>query len=103
MSRDLFRQVAPRLELAHRQRREAIAERRRIRSTIDDAVLELERLVAHRELQAMRAARRCALPDRARRDYVLERERKLTAARRRLDELKAERRAFVLDPDGGRR
>jgi hypothetical protein len=80
--RALFRSVAPRLERAHRERRRELAElsvgRRRQRSR----VLDLERLVAHRELQVVRSgARRSAARDGR---YMRDRRRKLDDARGQL-------------------
>lgn len=96
--RDLFRAVAPRLELAHRQRREEIAQRRRQLARLADRVLEYERLVAHRELQEIRAAERVSLSDKARRQYSKQRFKKLNRAREQLAAAQADLDAFVVDP-----
>lgn len=75
--------IAPRLALAHRQRRNELlaerAERRRARAEL----LALERLVAHRELQLVRAGFR----DDGR--YIARRTHKLARARQDLARLQA--------------
>lgn len=82
--------VAPRLARAHRQRRAELhalaAERRRLRRRL----LELERLVAHRELQELRAG---ATRDRR---YIARRAAKLASARRELAEAQARARELGL-------
>jgi hypothetical protein len=91
--RALFRAVAPRLELAHRQRIRELEilslRRRRARSK----VLELEGLVAHREMQLIRAE----ATTRARRDsrYMEHRNKKLQMARARLRLAKAAEAATI--------
>lgn len=81
--RSLFRRVAPRLELAHRQRREEIADLHRRRSHVLSLILEQERLIAHRELQVLRAGARLKRVDRKQR-YVDYRQVKLDRARAEL-------------------
>lgn len=58
--RATFRAVAPRLELAHRQERERLAAASVERIAAANAVVKAQRLVAHRELQLLRAATRNA-------------------------------------------
>lgn len=78
--RGLFRAVAPRLELAHRQRTAEITRLRAERRTWLNILHEREWAVEHRELQLIRAgARRQSR-------YIAERQRKLEAARRALTE-----------------
>jgi len=76
-----LRLIAPRLGLARDQflaEREALAKAQRRRA---NALLRLQWLVAHRELQLLRAG----ATDKRR--YIATREKKLAAARRELDEL----------------
>lgn len=79
--------VAPRLALARDQwvaEQERFARRERQRAA---RRLHLEWLVAHRELQLLRAGARCR--SRSQREYVAQRQRKLDAARRELADLEA--------------
>lgn len=89
--RDAFRRVAPRLERAHRERRAELLRERDQRIDAIHRVLKAERLVAHRELQAVRAgAVRASRRSRAR--YVEIRDVKLAAARRELEQARAHAR-----------
>jgi hypothetical protein len=96
VSRRAFRleTVAPRLALAHRGRRAELAAARKARLEAADAVLEWERMVAHRELQVVRSEARKA----SRRDarYMRWRYAKLAAGRRELDAARARARALGL-------
>ncbi len=69
----------PRLALAHRQRCAELALERARRRRVRAHLLEVEHLVAHREMQLQRAI---ATGDVV---YVARRERKLAAAKRALD------------------
>ncbi len=76
-----FERVAPRLALAHKQRKEEIRLADRARYKSESRRVELERLVAHRELQLVRAYSRNSAR------YVNERQRKLNEARGALSRL----------------
>lgn len=82
MGRDLFRAVAPRLELAHRQRQQELEILSRRRRAARKEVLKWQYLVAHRELQLIRSES----TNRAKRDgrYMRGRHNKLQTARREL-------------------
>lgn len=54
--RDLFALVAPRLERAHRERKVEMVAERLARHVAREQEMRMERLVAHRELQLLRAA-----------------------------------------------
>lgn len=88
MTRALFVAVAPRLERAHRQRLQEIAQIRVERLRTQDQILETQRLVAHRDLQLQRAN---AIGDRR---YISRRQHKLKRAQKDLARL--ERRAVRL-------
>jgi hypothetical protein len=77
--RALFAAVAPRLERAHRERRLELAAESLARRRARAQVLDLERLVAHRELQVIRAAGRRGTR-RQRERYLQHRENLLRAA-----------------------
>jgi hypothetical protein len=81
--RSLFALVAPRLERAHRERRIELVQERLARSRARVAELKAERLVAHRELQYVRAG---AVGDRR---YLRRRADKLACARMELAEAQA--------------
>lgn len=81
--RELFAAVAPRLERAHRLERAARAEARRARHRAREAELAAERLVAHRDLQLVRAY---SVGDGR---YIRRRERKLEQARAQLRRARA--------------
>lgn len=70
--------IAPRLALAHRQRADEIIAERVARHHAREQLESAERLVAHRELQLLRAG---ATGDRS---YVRRRDNKLTRARAHL-------------------
>lgn len=74
--RSTFETVAPRLALAHRQREEMQAECKRQQRAALGEIVHLEWLVAHRELQLVRAHGR---------KYIAERQRKLKQAVKTLD------------------
>jgi hypothetical protein len=82
-----FAARCPRLSKAHRERQAELyaerAERRRVRNEL----LKLERLVAHRELQELRATQR-------NRRYYAHRARKLDQARRDLERVRAHAQAI---------
>lgn len=88
--RALFRRVAPRLEQAHRERQLELRAESRARVAAAQAVLKAERLVAHRELQLIRAGVRPG-GRRKRTSYVDVRTSKLDAAHAEL--ARAQRRA----------
>ena len=79
--RALFAAIAPRLERAHRGRLEELARERAERQRTRDQIFELERLIAHRELQLQRAN---AVGDST---YIARRQRKLNRAVRDLARL----------------
>lgn len=88
-----FRRVAPRLERAHHERQAELARESAARVTAAAQVLHKKALVAHRELQLIRAGARPG--GRRKRDsYIAVRERKLDEARRELE--RAEARAARL-------
>jgi hypothetical protein len=74
--RTVFRQVAPRLERAHREERDRLILLDKARAKFLHEIHDLERLVAHRELQELRAG----IAKRRRAKYVHERSRKLREA-----------------------
>lgn len=92
--RALFLVVAPRLELAHRQRIHEMQILSRRRRAARSKVLELEGLVAHRELQLIRSESRKV----ARRNshYMEHRRQKLQTARNRLRLAKAAEAATIV-------
>lgn len=96
-ARRRFAKVAPRLELAHRQ---ALEEREResdARVRAAQAVLKARRLVAHRELQLLRApATEGSRKKRAR--YERHRAGKLEEAHRELEAALERARRLGLDP-----
>lgn len=89
-SRAEFASIAPRLERAHRERRDELAAESRARVRAAGRVLKAQRLVAHRELQLLRAGDRQG-GRRARERYVRHRANLLEDARKEL--ANAERRA----------
>lgn len=88
-----FRAVAPRLELAHRQRIRELEILSRRRMAARDRVLGWERTVAHRDLQVARAGatKRAASDER----YMQQRYNKLETARRALRRAKEDEQAAV--------
>ncbi len=76
-----FEKIAPRLALAHKERKAEIWEADRAWARSETERVKLERLVAHRELQLVRAQ----WGNSAR--YVAVRQRKFNSARRALDRL----------------
>lgn len=81
--RDLFAHVAPFLERCHRERREELAEARTHIASERKQEAKLERLVAHRELQLVRAG---FVGDRR---YLKHRQRKLDWARKELARIRS--------------
>ena len=86
--RGTLHDLAPRLARARDSLLADLRAARERRAAAQTDVLELERLVAHRELQLLRggATHRRFKNDRAKRRYVAERQAKLTDARDRLAE-----------------
>lgn len=91
MSRAEFARIAPRLERAHRERRLELAAALQARRDARETVMRLEALVAHRELQVIRAwSRRGSRRQRQR--YMTHRENKLQTARTLLERAQARAR-----------
>ena len=82
----VFERVAPRLALAHKQRKEEIRLADRAWYKSESRRVELDRLVAHRELQLVRAYSRNSAR------YVITRQVKLDEAREALDRLMKNRK-----------
>lgn len=86
--RALFAAVAPRLELAHRERRAEIVVLRARRASLTSKVLKKERLLAHRDLQTLRVTRRHSTGVRLAK--LRQAERELEAARAALREVESQ-------------